>query len=297
MTLFRTFLFTPGNHARRVEKAVTLGADSVILDLEDAVAVSEKVATRARVVDVYGRPRQCRLLVRVNAMSTEWCYGDLNAVVQPGLDGILLPKVESASDVRAIDFILGALERERGIPAGTIDLMPLIETGKGFAALREIASSGVARVRRLAFGAGDFTLDMGIEWSVDETELLPYRCEFVVASRAAGLEKPIDTVWVRIKDTDGFARSAARARQLGFQGKLCIYPDQVSVTNDAFTPSAAEVAQSRRILEAFDAAEAAGSASIQLDGQFIDYPIVYRAREVLRLAEASDGELRKVEAA
>jgi citrate lyase subunit beta/citryl-CoA lyase len=155
-----------------------------------------------------------------------------------------------------------------------------VETGKGLAAVHEIARAGT-RVKRLSFGAGDFTLDMNLVWSREETELLAYRGAVVLASRAAGLEAPIDTVWVRLQDAEGFAASAAHVRALGFQGKLCIHPDQVAVANAAFSPSSGQVAWARRVVDAFKAAEDSGSASIQLDGQFIDYPIVYQAQRVL----------------
>lgn len=281
--VFRSLLFSPGNHARRVERALSLDADAVILDLEDAVAISEKVSTRSIVVEALQRPRRCRGYVRVNAMATEFCYGDLVAVVQPGVDGIVLPKVEPATDLRAVDWVVSQLERERGLMPGSIDIIPIIETGKGIVEVFAIAASGT-RVRRLAFGAGDFTLDMSITWSRDESELLPYRAAIVAASRSAGLEPPIDTVWVDLKDSNGCRLSAIRARGSGFQGKLCIHPDQVPIVNAVFSPSQAEIAEARRIIEAFRDAEAQGIASIQLDGQFIDYPIVYRAQRVLEAA-------------
>jgi citrate lyase subunit beta / citryl-CoA lyase len=280
MSVFRTFLFAPGNHPRRTEKAFTLGADAVILDLEDACPVSEKVATRSVIVEAMQRPRACLGYVRVNPLSTQFGYGDLVGVVQQGVDGIVVPKVESADELKTADWLLAQLERERGLPVGAIDLLPIIETGKGLAAVHEIARAGT-RVKRLSFGAGDFTLDMNLVWSREETELLAYRSAVVLASRAAGLEGPIDTVWVRLQDAEGFAASAAHVRALGFQGKLCIHPDQVAVANAAFSPSSGQVAWARRVVDAFKAAEDSGSASIQLDGQFIDYPIVYQAQRVL----------------
>ena len=118
----RSFLFAPGNHARRVEKALTLPADAVILDLEDAVAISEKPATRELVVAAFGQPRHGKLYVRVNAYSTEWCYADIVAIARSGLDGIILPKVETADQLRSADWLLANLERERGLPVGGIDL-------------------------------------------------------------------------------------------------------------------------------------------------------------------------------
>lgn len=280
MTALRTLLFAPGNHARRVEKALGLPADGVILDLEDAVAIAEKAATRPTVVEAYRKPRAGKLYVRVNALSTEWCYGDLVAVVRAGLDGIILPKVEHAHEARTADWLLGNLEQERGLPAGGIDLIPIIETALGISNLHAICSAGT-RIRRIAFGAGDFTLDMGMVWTRDEAELLPHRAACVLASRAAGLEPPLDTVWADLRDPEGFVASARHAAALGFQGKMCIHPDQIGPANAAFTPDDAAIARAKRIVEAFDKAEAEGLASIQLDGQFIDYPIVQRARRVL----------------
>jgi citrate lyase subunit beta/citryl-CoA lyase len=276
----RSFLFAPGNHARRVEKALTLPADAVILDLEDAVAVSEKPATRDLVVGAFAAPRHGRLYVRVNAYTTEWCYADIVAVARPGLDGVILPKVESADQLRSADWLLANLEHERGLPVGGIDLVPIIETALGMRDIGAIAASG-SRTKRLAFGAGDYTLDLGMIWSRDEVELAPARSAVVMASRAAGIEPPIDTVWADLRDSEGLARSAALAAALGFQGKMCIHPDQIAVTNAAFSPSEQQLSWAKRVVAAFDEAEAKGLASIQLEGQFIDYPIVQRARQVI----------------
>jgi citrate lyase subunit beta/citryl-CoA lyase len=276
----RSFLFAPGNHARRVEKALTLSADAVILDLEDAVAISEKPATREVVARAFGQPRQGKLYVRVNAYSTEWCHADIVSIARSGLDGVVLPKVETDDQLRSVDWLLSNLERERGLPQGGIDLVPIIETALGMSNIRAIASSG-ARTKRLAFGAGDYTLDLGMVWSRDETELLPARAAVVMASRAAGIEPPFDTVWADLRDTEGFSRSAERAAALGFQGKMCIHPDQIAVTNAAFSPSQAQLTWANKVIAAFDDAEAQGLASIQLEGQFIDYPIVLRARQVV----------------
>ena len=291
MPVFRSFLFAPGNHPRRVEKCLTLGADAVILDLEDAVANAEKVATRAMVVEALNRPRPCRGYVRVNSLGTQWSHGDFVAVVAKGVDGIVLPKVESAADLQTGEWLLGALEREHGLPEGAIDLVPIIETAAGYCNIAEIARAA-RRTRRLAFGAGDFTLDLGITWSAEETELLPYRSTLIAQSRAAGLEPPIDTVWVSLTDREGFARSVQRAKALGFQGKLCIHPDQVPVVNECFRPTETELSHARRVLDAFAQAERDGLAAIQVDGQFVDYPIVYRAQRVIdraRAIEASAG--------
>ena len=282
MSVFRTFLFAPANHPRRREKAFTLGADAVILDLEDACAVSEKAASRAHVAAAMRQPRSCLGYVRVNPLSTTFAYGDFVETLQPGLDGVILPKVESAADLSTADWLMAQLERDRNLAPGSVDLIPIIETAAGMSRLAEILRA-TPRVKRAAFGAGDFTLDMGLKWSRDELELLPFRSALVMQSRAAGIELPIDTVWTDLKDAEGFAASTERSRDLGFQGKLCIYPDQVAVVNRAFTPTEAQVARAQRIMDAFAEAEAKGSSAIQLDGQFIDYPIMYAARRVLAM--------------
>jgi citrate lyase subunit beta / citryl-CoA lyase len=280
MAVYRSFLFAPGNYPRRVEKALSLDADAAILDLEDACPTAEKIATRSVVVAACQRPRKSLGYIRVNATSTEYGYGDIVAVVQKGVDGIVVPKLQTADEIKAVDWVIGSLEKERELPIGALDVIPIIETGKGMANIRSIAAAGT-RVKRVAFGAGDFTLDMNIEWTRTEAELLPYRSELVLASRAAEIDPPIDTVWVDLRDAEGFMNSTRHIKNIGFQGKLCIHPNQVAIANEILSPSEADIEWARKVVQAFEAAENAGSASIQLDGKFIDYPIVYRAQRVL----------------
>ena len=232
-----------------------------------------------------GRPRRGWLYVRVNAADTDFCYADLVAVVRPGLDGVILPKVESPAALATIEWLVGQLERENDLPQGAADLIPIIETARGLDRLPAILAAA-SRVRRVAFGAGDFTLDVNMIWSRGETELAHARAAIVTASRAAELEAPLDTVWVDLADREGLEASAQTALGLGFQGKMCIHPDQIAVVNRVFSPTDAEIASAERVAAAFAGAEAAGSAAIQLDGKFIDYPIVYRAQRMLRRAAA-----------
>ena len=281
---FRTLLFAPGNHPRRVEKALCLKADAVILDLEDAVAIAEKVATRAVVVDALQSERSGLGYVRVNAYDTDFCFGDLLVVVAKGVDGIVLPKVETSSQLRSVDWVVSQLEREKRLPVGGIDIIPIIETGKGVANVHDIASAGT-RVKRLSFGAGDYTKDMAMRWTRHEGELAHARAEIAVASRAAGLEAPLDTVWIHIKETDGCIKSAELVCDMGYQGKLCIHPDQVDPVNAVFTPSDDDVDFAEKVVRAFEEAEAQGLASIQVDGYFVDYPIVDQAQRTLDLIE------------
>lgn len=284
----RSFLFAPANHGRRVEKAFTLQADAVILDLEDAVALSEKPAAREQaraVLQARGAARPCKAYVRVNAMDTAFCYADLLAVVRPGLDGIVLPKAESAEALATVDWLLAQLERERGLPPGSVDLLPIVETARGVARIDTLLAPRT-RVRRLAFGAGDYSLDLGVTWTRDERESRYAREVVVTASRAHGLEAPLDSAYASIEDDEGLLASARGAAAIGYQGKMCIHPRQVPLVNGVFSPGDEEVAWARRVVAAFDEAERAGSSAFALDGKLVDYPIVYRARRVLGVHDA-----------
>lgn len=291
MGLYRSFLFAPGNRPRFVEKVAHCGADAVILDLEDAVPIAEKEATRHAVREALATISNCPVYVRINplvaAASFSQAIGaaDLEAIVCGDLAGVILPKTETASDAVQAESILNGLEQERGLTLGAIDLIPIIETARGVHHAFEIADAGT-RIKRLAFGAGDFTRDIGVRWSRREVESQYARSALVIASRAAGIEAPLDTVWIEIRDLRGLTRSARMAKQLGFQGKMAIHPGQVEPINTAFSPTLDELENAKRVVAAFEAAEAAGEASIQLDGQMIDYPIVEAAQRILDMADA-----------
>ena len=291
MEPMRTWLFAPGNHPRKVEKVFTVGADAVVLDLEDAVALEQKKATRAAVVEALkARPtRANRGYIRVNAVDTDFCYGDLQEVIGPWMDGILLPKVESASQLQTVDWLMAQIERARGMQVGVLDILPIIETGRGLAAIDDIARSQT-RVKRLSFGAGDFTNDMRMMWTPDENELAHARATIALASRAAELEPPIDTVFIDLQDRKHLKKSARTALSLGYRRKLCIHPAQIEPVNAIFTPSLEEVARAKKHVEAFTAAETKGSTSIQVDGYFVDYPIVEKAQRTLDLMAAIEAK-------
>ena len=286
--MIRSFLFTPANQPRRVEKALGLDADAVILDLEDSVAPSDKAASRPAVVAALSRERRCLLYVRCNAPSTSWCYGDLVHTVRKGLDGVVAPKIESAADLHALDWLLANLEREQGISEGSLDLMPQIETAAGVQRVDRILQArslrpyaGPWRVKRLCFGAADYANDLGLSPTLDELELADARARIVLASRAAGVEAPIDSPWFHFKESAAFARALERSRRGGFQGRCCVHPDQIAPVNQAYMPGADELASAERIVAAFAEAEKRGAAAIQVDGQMIDYPIMHRARKLL----------------
>jgi citrate lyase subunit beta/citryl-CoA lyase len=290
----RSFLFAPGNVARRVEKALTLEADAVIVDLEDSVATAEKAATRRHAAAALERPRRARGYVRVNAPASSFCYLDLVETVHAKVDGVVLPKVESAADLHAIDWLLWNLERSRGIAEGSIDLMPQIETAAGLHRIDRVLQArslrpyrGRWRVKRVAFGAADYAHELGLDVSLDEPELAEARARVVLASRAADLEGPIDSPWFHFKEREAFARALERSRRGGFQGRLCVHPDQLAPVNAAYTPSAEELARAERIVAAFRQAEARGEAAVQVDGQMVDYPVAYRAQALLDAARRS----------
>lgn len=284
----RSLLFAPGNHPRRLEKVGSFGADAIVLDLEDAVADAEKEAARGMVraaLPTYLEPPV--VFVRVNGIETGRLDEDVRAVVCSDLDGIVVPKVERADTLAAVDELLAATEPERGLTAGHVRVVAIVETALGLVRCDEIALALPPRVVTLAFGAGDFSVDIGVDLTRDAAELAYARARIVVATRAARRPPPIDGPYVDLQDVDGLVADTLRSRQLGFQGRVVVYPPQVEQVNRAYADLPDEEAErARRIVETFAAAEAQGSASIQVDGRFVDYPIYERARHKLRLYEA-----------
>lgn len=280
----RSLLFAPGNHERRVGKALDSVADVVLLDLEDAVPAAEKAAARAIVARALMAPRASgRAYVRINPLGSADYDRDLEAIGGCAIDGIVLPKADGAPGLRAVDESLTVLERDAGLPKGSLDLMPIVETAAAVWNCDAIAAA-TSRVRRLIFGAADYTLDLDLEWTAEEHELLFARARIAHASRIAGIEPPIDTAILQVRDTARFVQSARTGRRMGFQGKLCLHPDQVGPCNEVFTPSRDDIERARRVVAAFDAAQEMGSAAIELDGRFIDQPVALHARRVLQRA-------------
>ncbi|HEV2124229.1 MAG TPA: CoA ester lyase [Chloroflexota bacterium] len=302
-------LFAPGDQPRKVEKALAeLPADAVILDLEDAVAISAKPASRLPVTEAIQRfhaqqttrprskiPNPKSLWVRVNAVDTPWFFGDLDAVVLPGLHGIMLPKTPNAEAIYLADRYLSHLERERALPAGSIELLPLIESASGAVNLRAICEQGTPRLQRVGFGATDYTVDLGATWTDDESEILHVRSQMVLFSRAAGLQPPIDTVYPHFREHERFEALCRRSKALGFSGRMCIHPDQIESANRLYQPAADEVSWAQDVLAAFDQAESQGIAALQVRGQLVDYAFVARAKQILaqaNLAQSSEKNVR-----
>ncbi|HJV63064.1 MAG TPA: CoA ester lyase, partial [Albitalea sp.] len=229
----RSYLFVPGHRPERFDKACAAGADVVIVDLEDAVAPTDKPAARAAVADWLQARRPVAL--RINGADTAWFDDDLALCRHPAVTAVVLPKAEQADDLRRV-----------AAAAPQAALLPLIETARGFANLSALA--GASSVQRLVFGSVDFQLDLGIEGEGEE--LLHFRSGIVLASRLARIDAPVDGVSLALNDLHALQSQALRARRLGFGAKLCIHPNQVPTVNAAFTPSPDEIAWARRVVEA-----------------------------------------------
>jgi citrate lyase subunit beta/citryl-CoA lyase len=282
----RTALFVPGNQPERVDKAVLTTADAVIIDLEDAVPYALKKETRPIVREKILQHKDRNIFVRINGLDSEFVRDDLNEVVVETLCGIVVPKVERPVHIQEINQLLLKEEKKKGIRQGNISIIPLIESALAVENVAQIVSetTNPERLFTVAFGAADFALDMGIEITKSGEELCYPRARIAIACRAAKIEPPLDTPFmIDLKDREAFEADVKRARQYGFQGKLCIHPNQVDGCNQIFSPSKDEIEYARKVIEVFEEAEASGKAAIQLEGKFIDYPVVERCKRILKM--------------
>jgi citrate lyase subunit beta/citryl-CoA lyase len=291
----RSLMFVPGHRERMVQRALGLGEfgrsdlDVAVLDLEDGVPPASKDDARRLVADVLGRAAPGvagpMRFVRIRRALSDDGVGDLDAIVRPGLDGIMAPKVARADEVEWLAGELDARERDAKVPLGTIRIIPSIESA---AALIEapLIAKAADRVIGLAFGSEDFALDLGLptKREGEAADLLYARSATVVAAASAG-KIAFDGIWPDVEDAAGLRADSLRARRLGFSGKTLIHPGQVAVVNEIFSPSAAEVEEARRVVRAFDEALARGHGAVALDGRMLDAPVVDRARRVLRAHE------------
>lgn len=274
----RSYLFVPGENAAVTKKAVSSAADCVILDLEDAVAVSEKASAREAVKEsLKNFANDKQLIVRINDLDSPYWEADLAVAVAGGAAGIMLPKAGSGKDIATL---CEKIREFSGAKEPDFEVFPLIETASGVQFAYEIASADHL-VTALAFGSIDFSLDIGCELTAGGLELLFARSQIVIASRAAGIEGPIDAVYPDLTNAEGLEREARSARQLGFKGKLIIHPKQMSIVHEAFSPSGKEIEQAKEIVSAFEEAEKNGVASIQIQGQFVDYPVYKKAKNIV----------------
>jgi citrate lyase subunit beta/citryl-CoA lyase len=282
--MLRSLLFVPGHRARFYEKLAEFRPDAVIIDLEDAVPPAEKPVARAMVRERLGGPLLAgmRVFVRVNAVDTEFFRDDVRGVVAAGLDGIFLPKAADAEAIRETNMQLAQSELRVGLMLGGIRIVPIVETVAGALNARELAVAS-PRVMALAFGAEDFTLDLGVERSRDGSETRYPRAMVALAAHGAN-RLAIDTPWTAISDEGGLIRETEEGRQFGYTAKQAIHPSQIGPIHAVFTPTATEVAWAQRVIAAYDEAIARGTGAINLDGKLIDVPMVARARRVLERA-------------
>lgn len=288
----RSHLYAPGNSERLLGRVMGAGADAVVLDLEDAVPPGEKERARGLVAEaVAARAGEegPLVFVRINHLSTGLARGEVAAVVGPGLAGIRLPKTEGADEVREVAAWVAEAERERGLPEGSVALIPIIESAKGAWRAEEIAASD-ARVLALAYGAADFVRDLDLRPGASGAESLYARSRLVLASRVSGVRAPIDSVHTRLDDEEGLRREAGQARALGYFGKSAIHPRQLPAIHEAFTPTEEEVAHARAVVRAQEEAERAGSGATTTEAaggggrEFVDVAVVRRAEQTLALA-------------
>jgi citrate lyase subunit beta / citryl-CoA lyase len=294
----RSSLILPVNVPRFVEKAYARGADAVVLDLEDSVPTQEKASARKLVRDslaLAGRGG-AEVLVRVNNDPALFA-DDIDAAVHPGLDGLSIPKAESAAQIHDIVARIERLEGARGLTPKHLRLSLAIETPRGLLAVEEIARSS-DRIVTMSIGVEDYCLELGVEPSADGLELLYPVAHLVTICKAVGVQ-PTGLVGsiADFRDLATFERAAQRARQLGCEGAGCIHPDQVAVLNRVFTPDPVKVEHARRVVEAFEDGVRRGTASVNLDGKMVDVPVYKRAQVVLaRASVVADTERRKTEA-
>ena len=285
--LRRALLFMPGDSLRKIEKAIALGVDSIVLDLEDGVALSQKDAARATTLQVlqsldFGRSER---LVRVNPVGSDLLAADLDATIAGQPDSYVIPKVDFDEQVQAVSEYLALEERRRGWPAGGIKLLPIIETALGVMNVREIALAD-ERVDALLFGAEDLAGDMGVLRTTASWEVFYARSAVVTAAKAYRLQA-IDQVFFDLNDLAGFEAECRFGRQMGYDGKMVIHPRQVEPAQRIFAPSPEETERAQRILSAYAEQQAAGVGAFALDGRMVDMPVVRAAENVVARATAA----------
>jgi citrate lyase beta subunit len=291
MRIRRALLFMPGDDRHKIEKGAASGADSIIMDLEDGVALNRKPEARLTILNAlrevdFGRTER---LVRLNPVGSGFEEDDLAGTIAGRPDGYVLPKVESIRQVQQISALIEDAERAHDWPLGGIRLLPIIETARAVAYLRDIAECD-ARLDALIFGAEDLAGDIGATRTADGWEVFYARSAVVIHAKAAGLDA-IDTVQVELNDIPALVAQTEMAQRMGYTGKLAIHPRQVDPIQAVFTPSAEEIARAKRIIDAHTAHQAAGTGAFSLDGKMVDMPIVRAAESVLARARAAGIDL------
>lgn len=281
----RSMMFVPGNNPGMLQNAGIYGADTVIFDVEDAVALTEKDAARNLVhnaIKTIAYP--CEVAIRINHIETPFGRPDLQTILPAKPDLVRLPKAETADDIRQVDQIITEVEKNQGFAPGSIKMMAAIETAKGLLNASAIVTAS-NRMVAVAIGGEDFVADLRTTRTKDGKELFAARSHLVLAGRAAGIQV-IDSVFADVNDEEGFIAETQLIKELGFDGKSVINPRQINLVHQIFAPSAKEVDHARRVIAAYEEAMAKKSGVIGLDGRMIDTPIVARAQRILDYAAA-----------
>jgi citrate lyase subunit beta/citryl-CoA lyase len=287
-------MFVPGHRQKMIDKSFGLtNVDAVMLDIEDGVAPAEKDTARHEIGAALDRVAQRGAMattparyVRINEVGHERMYADLSAVVRPGLDGLVLPKVDSPEQVEEVEMVLDRTEPDKGIARRAIHLLVAIESPRGLFQAQAIAAAS-PRVMGLIFGAEDFGKEMGLPLRREgEARDLIYARSALVCAAASKNVQAVEGVWPDLNDMEGLKTFALQSRRLGFTGMSSIHPSQIDAINAAFSPSAEEIDYCKKVVQAFDEARERGEGSIAFGGQLIDLPIVERARRTLALAQS-----------
>ena len=286
MKLRRSMLFVPGSNAAMLSNSFIYKPDSIMFDLEDAVALKEKDSARLLVAHALQHPlyQEIETVVRVNPLDSEFGLLDLNAVVRAGVDVVRMPKTETAQDVVDMDNAITEIEKACGREVGSTKMLAAIESPLGITQANQIATAS-KRLIGIALGAEDYVRNLKTERSPEGIELLFARCSILQAARAAGIQA-FDTVYSNANNEEGFLKEAALIKQLGFDGKSLINPRQIELLHNLFAPTQKDVDQAKRIIEAAKEAEKQGSGVVSLNGKMIDAPIIDRAKLVLERAKS-----------
>lgn len=288
--LRRAVHFVPGANEKMLNKSLALAADSLVLDLEDAVTPDNKDSARETVTDWlknidFGRQER---MVRMNPLDTPWGVHDLEMTMQGRPDSYLVPKVRTKDDLFKIDAILTRMEKQLDYAPGEVKLVVLAtETPEGLLNIKDFGAC--PRVDALSWGAEDLSAAIGARRNRDEAgqflEVFRYaRLMALLAATAAGVQ-PLDTVFVDIRDSEGLRRDCVEGAWMGFTGKITIHPNQIDTVNTVFSPSAEEIAESQELLAAFEENEKAGKMAFSFKGQMVDVPHLTRARTILERAK------------
>ena len=284
--LRRSMLFVPGSNAAMISNTFIYKPDSIMFDLEDAVALKEKDSARILVAHALQHPlyQEIETVVRVNPLDSEFGLADLNAVVRAGVDVVRMPKTETAQDVIDMDHEITEIEKACGREVGSTKMLAAIESPLGITQANQIATAS-NRLIGIALGAEDYVRNLKTERSPEGIELLFARCSILQAARAAGIQA-FDTVYSNANNEEGFLKEAALIKQLGFDGKSLVNPRQIELLHNLFAPTQKDVDQAEKIIAAAEEAERNGLGVVSLNGKMIDAPIIDRARLVLERAKS-----------